>query len=235
VKWAQLCRSVNILWHCPSLRLEWKLTFFSPVTTDEFSKFAGIIECRTLTASSFRIWNSSAGILSPPLWLVVIMLPLKAHLTSHSSLSGSRWVTTPSWLSRSLRPFFVQFFSYTGIIQFTLFLSNETYLFISLLLFGHSVMSDSFATLWTVACQAPLSMVFSRQEYWSGLPFPSPADFPNPGIEPAFQADSLPVSHLGSPCLSSVWGQFCMVINNLFKSPLENTHTHIHRHNISQP
>ena len=42
-----------------------------------------------------------------------------------------------------------------------------------------------FATLWTVACQAPLSMVFSRQEYWSGLPFPSPRDLPDPGIKPA--------------------------------------------------
>ena len=44
-------------------------------------------------------------------------------------------------------------------------------------------MSDS-ATPWTVACQAPLSMGFSRQEYWSGLPFPSPGDLPDPGIEP---------------------------------------------------
>jgi len=41
-----------------------------------------------------------------------------------------------------------------------------------------------FATPWTVAYQAPLSMGFSRQEYWSGLPFPSPRDIPNPGIEP---------------------------------------------------
>ena len=49
-------------------------------------------------------------------------------------------------------------------------------------------------TLWTVACQAPLSMGFSKQEYWSGLPFPSPGDLPDPGIEPgspALQADSL--------------------------------------------
>ena len=42
-----------------------------------------------------------------------------------------------------------------------------------------------FATLWTVACQAPLSMGFSRQEYWSGLPFPSPGDLSNPVIKPA--------------------------------------------------
>ena len=41
-----------------------------------------------------------------------------------------------------------------------------------------------FATPWTVACQAPPSMGFSRQEYWSGLPFPSPGDLPDPGIEP---------------------------------------------------
>ena len=41
-----------------------------------------------------------------------------------------------------------------------------------------------FATPWTVAYQAPQSMGFSRQEYWSGLPFPSPGDLPNPGIEP---------------------------------------------------
>ena len=43
-----------------------------------------------------------------------------------------------------------------------------------------------FATPWTAACQAPLSMEFSRQEYWSGLPLPSPGDLPNPGIEPGF-------------------------------------------------
>ena len=63
-----------------------------------------------------------------------------------------------------------------------------------------SVVSDS-ATLWTVAHQAPLSMEFSRQEYWSGLPFPSPGDLPNPGIEPmspALQVDSLLSEPLGS-------------------------------------
>ena len=52
-----------------------------------------------------------------------------------------------------------------------------------------------FATPWTVAYQTPLSMGFSRQECWSGLPFPSPGDLPNPGIDPrspALQADALP-------------------------------------------
>ena len=62
-----------------------------------------------------------------------------------------------------------------------------------------SVMSLSrvrlFATPWTVAYQAPLSMGFSRQYYWSGLPFPSPEDLPDPGVEPRFPAlgtDALP-------------------------------------------
>ena len=52
-------------------------------------------------------------------------------------------------------------------------------------LFSHSVGSDSFAAPWTVANQAPLSLGFSRWEYWSGLPFPSPGDLPDPGMEPA--------------------------------------------------
>ena len=64
-------------------------------------------------------------------------------------------------------------------------------------------MSDQlFETPRTAAHQAPLSMGFSRQEYWSGLPFPSPGGLPDPGIEPmspALQADSWPLSQGGSP------------------------------------
>ena len=59
------------------------------------------------------------------------------------------------------------------------------------------------ATPWTVAYQSPPSMGFSRQEYWSGLPFPSPGGLPNPGIEPgspALQADALPSAPPGKPC-----------------------------------
>ena len=59
-------------------------------------------------------------------------------------------------------------------------------------------MSDSFATPWTVAHQAPLSMELSRQEHWSGLPFPPPRDLPDPSLL-LWQADSLPLSHQGSP------------------------------------
>ena len=65
------------------------------------------IECSAFTESSFRIWNSSVGILSLPLALFIVMLP-KAHLTLHSKMSSSRWVITPwSWLSKTLRSFFV--------------------------------------------------------------------------------------------------------------------------------
>ena len=67
---------------------------------------------------------------------------------------------------------------------------------------SHSVVSDFFVTLWTVAYQDPLSMKFSRQAYWSRLPFPFPGDLPDPGIEPispTLQVDSLPLSHWGSP------------------------------------
>ena len=57
-------------------------------------------------------------------------------------------------------------------------------------------------TLWTVACQASLSVGLSRQENWSGLPWPPPGDVPNPGItslkSPELQVDSLPVRHWGS-------------------------------------
>ena len=62
------------------------------------------IECSTFTVSSFRIWNMSTGIPSPPLALFIVMLP-KAQLTSHSRMSGSRWVITPWWLSGLWRSF----------------------------------------------------------------------------------------------------------------------------------
>ena len=77
-----------------------------------------------------------------------------------------------------------------------------------------------FATSWTLARQAPLSMGFPRQEYWSGLPFPSPGDLPHPGIElvslvaPALQAYSLPLGHLlrTSLCLNG-YNEHCYLQN----------------------
>ena len=75
-------------------------------------------------------------------------------------------------------------------------------------------MSANFATPWTVASQALLSMGFSRQEYWSGLSFPSPGDLHNPGIEPV----SLALS-----------GRFSTT-EPAGKSPYTHTHTHTHTH-----
>ena len=99
-----MCGSLSILWHYLSLGLEWKLTFCSPVANCWVFQIFWHIECRTFIASSFRIWNISTGIPSPPLALFVVMLS-KAHLTSHSRMSGSRWVITPLWLSGSWRCF----------------------------------------------------------------------------------------------------------------------------------
>jgi len=80
-------------------------------------------KCSNFTASSFRIWNSSTGIPSSPLALFTVMLP-KAHLALHSRMSGSRWVITSLWLSRSLRSsvyschlFLVSFASYVHTIS----------------------------------------------------------------------------------------------------------------------
>ena len=71
-----------------------------------------------------------------------------------------------------------------------------------LLLLNHFSHVQLCETLWTVAPQAPLFMGFSRQEDWSGLPYPPSGDLPDPGIKrwsPVLQADSLPLSHQGSP------------------------------------
>ena len=70
-----------------------------------------------------------------------------------------------------------------------------------------SVVSDPFVTPWTVLHQVPLSVEFSRREYWSGFPFPSPRNLPDPGIEPmspvslALQVDSLLAKRMGKPRL----------------------------------
>ena len=82
-----------------------------------------------------------------------------------------------------------------------------------------------FATPWTVAYQASPSMWFSRQEYWSGLPFPSPGDLPDPGIKPrspALQADALTSEPPGKPYNMSLvaffWSQVSHLHNNLVPS-----------------
>ena len=77
-----------------------------------------------------------------------------------------------------------------------------------------------FATPWTVSHQAPLSMKFSRKEYWSELPFPSPGDLPDPGIKlwsPALQADSLLSVFRGGAERGRVKIYICVYIFNLWE------------------
>ena len=100
----QLCCSLNILWHCLFFEIGMKTDLFQSCGHCWVFQICWHIQCSTLTASSFRIWNSSAGILSFPLALFIVMLP-KARLTSHSRMSGCRLVLTPLWLSGSLRSF----------------------------------------------------------------------------------------------------------------------------------
>ena len=102
---------LNILWHCLSLELEWKLVF-QPCGHCRVFQIFWHIEGITLAVSSFRIWNSSAEIPSPPrTWFLVLLS--KARLTSHSRMSSSTWETIPSWLSGSLRPFLYSFSVYS--------------------------------------------------------------------------------------------------------------------------
>ena len=77
-------------------------------------------------------------------------------------------------------------------------------------------MSDFFGTPWTVFCQAPLSMGFSRQEYWSGLPFLFPGDFPDAGIKPAWQILYLLSSLILSIFLCAFWPSVCLLQRNVY-------------------
>ena len=99
MRWVQLYSSLNILWHCLFFGIGTKTDLFESCDNCWVFQITWHIECHTS-----RIWNRSAGIPSLPLALLVVMLP-KAHLTSHSRMSGCRWVTIPLWLSWSWRPF----------------------------------------------------------------------------------------------------------------------------------
>ena len=103
MKWVQLCSSLSILHHC-LFGTGMKIDLFQSCGHCWVFQISWHIEYSTFTALYFKTWNSSAGIPSPPLALFVVMLR-KAHLTSHSRMSGSRWVITPSWLSGLWRSF----------------------------------------------------------------------------------------------------------------------------------
>ena len=125
---------------------------------------------------------------------------LKIHLLNHRSYILKYLIATSQLMAtvlEILESTDMGNFPYHKVLQDSTVLEEHVFQFISLTL-KVKVKSLSrvllFGTPWTVAYQAPQSMEFSRQEYWSGLPFPSPGDLPNPGIEPgspALQADAL--------------------------------------------
>ena len=132
--------SAIVLWFEHSLVLSflgiWMWIVSSPVATAGFSKCTDILSA----ASSFRILKSFAGFPSLPLSLLTAVLP-KAHLNSHSRMSGSGWVTTPSWLSEALRYFMYSYSVYSFHLFFISFVSIISLQFLSFIvpIFGWNV------------------------------------------------------------------------------------------------
>ena len=100
----QLYGGLSILWDLSFFRIAMKTDLFQSCGHGWVFQIFWHIEWSTLTASSFRTWNSLAGIPSPPLALFIVMLP-KAHISLHSRMSSSRWVMMLSWLSGSWSSF----------------------------------------------------------------------------------------------------------------------------------
>ena len=129
-------------------------------------------------------------------------------------LSFSFWLTSLTMISS--RSILLQgaLFHFPWLNSIPLYVCMNIYVcvYIYLLLLSHSVVSGSFVTPWTIACQAPLFMGLSRWEYWHGLPFSSPGDLPDPEIElgtPALQAVSSHLSHQGSPHIVEAFKLYC--------------------------
>ena len=126
--------------------------------------------------------------------LLNVFIPIAYYIVWHEidALSIPYWMKEPTWLEGRNR---LQI-SRSGILEFC---SLELPVCVCVLLSCVLL----FATPWTVACQVPLSMEFSRQEYWSGLPFPSPRDLPNLEIKLRFLLHCRQIfyhlSHLESP------------------------------------
>ena len=174
----------SILWHCLSLGLEWKLTFSRPVLS-----FPDLLayECSTFTASSFRIWNSSTGIPSPPLALYVVIRPKPTWLHIPGRLALGEWSHHRGYLSHEdlfLYSSFVYschlFLISSASVRSIPFLSFMEPIFawnvplLLLLLLSRFSRVRLCATPETAAHQAPVPLGFFRQEHWIGLPFPSP-------------------------------------------------------------
>ena len=132
------------------------------------------IEWSTFTASSFRIWNSSAGIPSPPLALFLVMLP-KAHLTSHSRMSGSRWMITPLWLFGSWRSFLYSssVYSYHLFLISSAFVRSILFLFFTVPIFAWNVplVSNFLEEIYSLSHSVVFLYFFLCIDHWGRLSY----------------------------------------------------------------
>ena len=150
------------------------------------------IECSTFTASSFRIWNSSTEILSPPVALFIVMLP-KAHLISHYRMSGSRWVITPSWLSGLWRSFLYSSYVYSCHLVLIPFASVRAIQFLSFIV---SIFACNFSFSSVQFSRSVVSNSLRPHEPQHARP---PCLSPTPGVYP----NSCPLSRWCHPTISS--------------------------------
>ena len=164
----------------PALEL---LIYNVSALVDNSQKSSPVLTCHSLsTFDVVSAQNRASGLFTQPVFLLRVYYVLGAGDTAVNTTDKSTW---------SLRVYIL-----VGEAD-----NRETPKWDTVVVWSLSCV-PLFATPGTIARQAPLSIGFLRQEYWSGLPFPSPRHLPNPGIKPvspAWQADSLLLSHLGSP------------------------------------
>ena len=145
---------------------------------------AVIITAITLSPGRLRVVWVMSCVTPSPFWGIFSWADFSLSLAAVKSQTGQ------CWREISHRNLYVLS---DGIIMVCLF---------SIIVSVSCSLAKLFVTLWTIACQAPLSMGLPSQEYWSRLPFPPPGDLPDAGIEPrspALQADSLPPKPPGKP------------------------------------
>ena len=170
-----------------------------------------MLKKKTTTQLSFLEWASAshpASFLVPGVWVYPLRrqcLRSKDFTSEASTSSRKLSIALPQHLgppcpaSQLSDPYMTRSIWKSGTIFWWV---SRPLPRVCLQLLSREVVSDSFATPWTVACQTTLFMQLFKQEYWSGLPFPSSGDFPDPGIEPrspALQADSLLSKPPGKP------------------------------------
>ena len=153
--------------------------------------------------------NEHSGPISPRMdWLDLFAVQgtLKSLLQHHSSWSSLE-ISFPPFFPDTSKVITFKSSALSQLCQGFFLTCCSLSMCLCACVLSHFSCVQLFASLWTVAHLAPLSMGFSRQEYWSELPCLPPGDLSNPGIEPAFpaalafQADSLLLSHWGSPCM----------------------------------